>query len=188
MKWHNLPNFITILRFLLIIPVVYFQLKGMHGIALIGFAIAGISDGLDGYLAKRFQWVSRLGSLLDPLADKTLLICVTGVLTYQQHIPLWLFVMFTVRDIVIVVGAIGYQLLFGKVPMEPNLSSKFNTFLQIVLVLSVLFALAFWPELDRFIGVLFFTVALTTLYSGLDYVVLWSRFAYQRSKAPKHGQ
>lgn len=183
MIWRNIPNIITIARFFLIVPIAYFQLNGMYAAALIVFAIAGLSDGIDGFLAKRYQWVSRLGSLLDPLADKCLLISITAILTFQSHIPFWLFLLILVRDIIIVTGATSYQIIFGKVPMEPNLSSKTNTLFQILMVLYVMLTLAFWPDKDPYSAWLFFVVALTTIISGAEYVVHWTKYAMNRWKA-----
>ena len=179
MNWSNLPNLITLARFILVAPVVYFQAQQMYFAALVMFFIAGFSDALDGFLAKRYHWSSRLGAIMDPLADKLLLVCVSLVLTAQGHIPLWLLLMMISRDVIIVSGAVAYQLTIGSVPMEPSLSSKCNTFMQLALLISVLFALAFWPQLMPYTEIIQYLVVATVPYSGLEYMFVWSRRAKQ---------
>ena len=90
MKWRDLPNLISVFRIVLVVPIEYLLLQQHYVSAMILFFLAGISDGLDGFLAKRFNWTSRLGSVLDPLADKLLLVCTYLVLGWLGHLPWWL--------------------------------------------------------------------------------------------------
>jgi len=104
LKRQDLPNIISILRIVLVLPVVWALLNNYFLWALVLFTIAGISDALDGFLAKHFHWESRLGSILDPLADKLLLIASFASLTWLGLIPVWLFWMALGRDFLIVIG------------------------------------------------------------------------------------
>jgi len=180
-KPRDLPNLITVFRFLLVPPVVMLLLQGRFGSALLVFAIAGFSDALDGYLAKRYHWTSRMGALLDPLADKLLLVSSFVTLGWLGLIPLWLVGLVILRDLVIVTGAVVYHMRIEQLEAEPSLVSKLNTFTQIVLILAIMFTQAFqklpalWPE------VLLYSVLVTTVWSGFDYVWTWSRKAWSKS-------
>jgi len=173
----QLPNIITVIRFLLVPPVVLFLLDGRYGAALIIFATAGFSDALDGYLAKHYQWTSRLGALLDPLADKLLLVSAFLTLSWLDQIPPWLVAVVILRDLVIVTGAIVYNLRIEHLEAAPSVISKLNTFTQLLLVMAVMFtqAVAALPVL--WMDVLIYCVLLTTFWSGLDYVWTWGRRA-----------
>lgn len=172
-----LPNLITGLRILLIPPFLWLLLQGNHGSALILFVLAGLSDGVDGFLAKRYGWRSRLGAVLDPLADKLLMLCAYLALGRLGALPWWLVGIVLLRDGVIVAGALAYYRLFGVYEMEPLLVSKLNTALQIALVLMVLWALAFGGVPPTLLHWLVYAVGLTTLASGSAYVWVWSRRA-----------
>ncbi len=182
---HHLPNIITLLRILLVVPVVMLLLDARYAEALILFAVAGVSDGLDGFLARFFHWQSRLGSILDPLADKLLLVCAFLALGWQGLIPTPLVAVVLLRDLVIVLGALAFHLRFGRYEMSPSWLSKANTLCQILLVLTVVFAhsgLLVVPAMDTLIGALIDIVWLTTLVSGGHYVWVWGRRALQLSR------
>jgi cardiolipin synthase len=173
----QLPNIISVLRILLVIPVVYLLLHQEYGEALILFAVAGVSDGLDGFLAKHFGWQSRLGSILDPLADKLLLVCSFVALAWIELIPLWLVVSVLARDLAIVAGAAAFHVLFGRFDMEPTRVSKMNTFFQIIYVLAVVFyhgEFAFTPWIVEALG---YIVLATVIISGGNYIWIWGRRA-----------
>ncbi len=131
LRW--LPNAICILRLLLVVPVVLLLVEQQYAGALALIVVAGVSDALDGYLAKTFDWRSRLGGLLDPLADKLLLVSVFLALTYAGLVPLPVTAIVVGRDVVIVLGAVTYQLLIAPVEGEPTAISKLNTACQLVL-------------------------------------------------------
>lgn len=164
---------------LLVLPVVWHLLQLEFGVALAWFALAAFSDGLDGFLAKHYGWQSRLGSILDPLADKLLLVCVFVALTWLGLIPLWLLVTVLVRDLLIVLGGVIFHYTLGRFDMQPSRISKVNTFMQIIFVLAVVFyhgEFAFTPWV---IEVLVYAVLATTVLSGLDYVWVWGRRAFR---------
>ena len=173
----QIPNLISILRILLVVPVAWALLGERFGLGLVLFAVAGISDGLDGFLAKRFGWRSRLGAFLDPLADKLLLVAGFLSVGWLGLIPWWLVVLVILRDVVIVGGALAYHFTVGRFDAQPTPLSKMNTLMQIVLVLVVvvdggLFAMPGWI-ITLCVGI----VTVTTSLSGVDYVLEWSRRA-----------
>lgn len=181
MSWRHLPNAISIVRLLLVPPVLALILVGNYGWALALFMTAGISDGLDGFLAKRYGWTSELGGILDPLADKLLLVTTVLALTARDLLPLWLTVAVVLRDVIIVSGALAYRTLFGHLHAAPTLVSKLNTLVLIVLVVAVLavhgfrFPLTLWP-----LFALSFALALV---SGVGYVLHWGRRARREWRA-----
>lgn len=177
LRW--LPNAISLLRIALVIPIVMLIVDGQYKPALILCFVAGFSDGVDGFLAKRFDWHTRLGALLDPIADKLLVAGTFVVLVYTGDIPLWLGVLVIVRDVVIVGGATMYNFLIRPVEGEPTRISKLNTALQLLFVAFVLGHAAFgWP--DRIsITVLGAAIVVTVVVSGIDYVWSWARRARQ---------
>ncbi|MCP4276003.1 MAG: CDP-alcohol phosphatidyltransferase family protein, partial [Gammaproteobacteria bacterium] len=121
MQVRDIPNLISIMRIFLSIPVVWMLLQHNFGVALILFAIAGISDGLDGYLAKHYGWQSRLGGLLDPLADKILLVFSIFSLGRLELLPAWLVFVVILRDLVIVTGAFVYNFQVAELDAAPSL-------------------------------------------------------------------
>ncbi len=177
---HHLPNLITLVRFVLIFPTAWFIWEGNYAEALILMLVAGLSDGLDGALARGYRWTSKFGELADPLADKLLVGMVFVLLTIQGHIPLWVALIVIGRDLVIVCGAMTFRQLFGALEIDPTLVSKINTGLQvIVLVLKLidLSNLEYLADLARLLvdPVGMWLVAGFSLVSGLDYVITWSR-------------
>ena len=145
--------------------------------ALIMFLVAGVSDGLDGYLAKRYGWTSRLGTILDPVADKLLLMGSYLMLWWIDMLPLWLVVAIILRDVVIVCGAFAYHVLIGHYEMAPTLVSKVNTGAQIILVLAVLSDVLL-PIGSTVLTILVYVVLVTTIVSGIDYVWTWGVKAF----------
>ncbi|MGA8259156.1 MAG: CDP-alcohol phosphatidyltransferase family protein [Arenicellales bacterium] len=165
-----IPNLLTLLR-IAATPVLIMLLKyGVFPGALLLFVLAGISDGLDGYIAKRFQYQTRLGAVLDPLADKILLVSCFVVLTVMGHIPFWLLVVVVFRDIVIVGGYLLLVILEGGVKMSPTRISKLNTVFQICLIAAVLIKLAIGTQFQTVIPVLIGLVTITSVWSGVHYV------------------
>ena len=141
------------------------------------FGIAAYSDGLDGFLAKRFGWTSELGKVLDPMADKLLLMGVFLVGAWYGMVPRWLAAIAVGRDLVIGLGAINFAVFWGELHGHPRASSKVNTLMQLVYILCVLAHwYAGWPPL-RLLDVLAAITAVTILYSGLGYVIEYARRA-----------
>jgi cardiolipin synthase len=177
MRASSLPNIISTLRILLVPPVVLTMLEQRWGVALPLFLIAGLSDGLDGFLARRYHWTSRLGAILDPIGDKLLMVSSYLVLGWLEVLPVWLVGAVILRDAVIMAGTLLYRLLIGVVMFEPILLSKINTVCQILLVTVTLCLLAGIEILAGLQFVLIYIVLLTTVSSGMAYVVLWGRRA-----------
>jgi cardiolipin synthase len=169
----HIPNLITVFRILLVIPVNYFLLERRFGLTLGLFILAGLSDGLDGFLAKQYHWQSRLGSYLDPLADKLLLVSSFLSLAWMGLIPVWLTFAVVLRDVVILTGAIAYYFLLKPFEGQPHWTSKLNTFFQLILVVSVLFSQGVWPVADGLLFFLILVVFVTSLLSGAIYVQVW---------------
>lgn len=177
MSPRNLPNLLTALRILLVAPVVWSLQATRYRTALVLFVIAGVTDLLDGYLARRFNWRTRLGSVLDPVADKLLLSVVYVALAWIDQLPWWLALVVVARDLVIMSGALAFHLLIGEVEMAPRLSGKVNTAVQLSLVAVVVGGLAGLPFPSWLAAALVWGVAATALWSGLDYVRTWARKA-----------
>jgi len=173
----RLPNAISVGRILMVGPILWALGSERFGLTLLLFSVAGLSDALDGYLAKRYRWTSRLGSLLDPAADKLLLLTTYLMLGWLALLPWWLVGLVLLRDLVILGGAAAYRLFIGPFEGQPNVYSKVNTFLQICLVIAVLVdqwidGLPAWFESSLMAGVVVFAVL-----SGARYIFDWSRLA-----------
>jgi cardiolipin synthase len=179
-KARDIPNVITALRFLLVPPVVILLLQERFTAALIVFGVAGFSDGLDGFLARRFDWRSRLGGIMDPLADKLLLASSFVTLGWLGLIPAWLVLLVILRDLVIIAGATFYHMRIEQFEAEPSVASKLNTAAQVLLVLAVLYSSGIQTLPVMLMDVLLYGVLVTTLWSGFDYVWTWGRRAMQR--------
>jgi cardiolipin synthase len=172
----DIPNLITAARIALVWPLVDALLEARFTAALVLFALAGISDGIDGFLARHYGWFTRLGAILDPVADKLLVVSVYVALGWEGFIPLWLVAAVITRDVIIVAGAAAYRFLAGHLEMAPTAASKLNTFLQIALVLAVMLAQLNWLP-GWFSQVLLYAVLISTVFSGLQYVLIWGRRA-----------
>jgi len=169
----DIPNLISVFRIVLVLPILILMLNRRFDLALLLFAIAGASDGLDGYLAKKYQWQSELGGWLDPIADKILLVTSYLVLASIGLLPIWLMVSVIVRDLVIVTGGIIYFTHIEQVNPDPSLISKLNTLTQITLVLIVMFSEGFFALPPWLINFMIWTVLTTTVLSGVHYVWVW---------------
>ncbi len=165
------------MRILLVPPVVWLLLKEDFAMALWLFFIAGVSDGLDGFLAKQFCWTSRLGEFLDPLADKLLLVFSMLALGKLGLLPAWLIAIVLLRDVTIVAGALFYHFKVSRFDAEPSVISKLNTFSQILLVLLVIANQLIPIDFSNPILALIFLVTLTIFLSGVDYVITWGKRA-----------
>ncbi len=172
-----LPNAISIMRIALILPILLLFVSDEFGWALGLFIVAGLSDGIDGYLAKNFGWQSRLGGFLDPAGDKLLVAWSFGTLAYLGHIPVWLAVIVILRDIVIVAGSFMYHYLVRRLEGEPTRISKLNTGLEFAYLIFVMSQAGYgWPEpiTTTIVGA---AVLVTVIISGYDYVSNWIRSA-----------
>jgi cardiolipin synthase len=172
-----IPNAICIVRILLVAPSALALLAGRYELTLLLFFVAALSDGLDGWLAKHFGWTSRLGKILDPIADKLLVVTLFLTLVWMRFVPLWLGVAVVARDVVIVGGAVCFRVLIGYLEGRPTWVSKLNTLLQLSFVLVVIAAAAWDRVPEPLIVSCGAAVFVTTVVSGIDYVVTYSRAA-----------
>jgi cardiolipin synthase len=171
----NIPNLITLGRILLVPIVVWAIVSGQMRIAFILFVVAGVSDGIDGFLAKRFQMKSELGAYLDPLADKALIVSIYISLGIATALPIFLVILVVSRDIMIV-SAFLLSLLVGKpMPIRPLMVSKANTAAQIVLAVLVLAEQAFSFNVALASQLMIALVAILTLLSIAFYLAEWVR-------------
>jgi cardiolipin synthase len=169
----QLPNLLTLSRIALV-PVLILVLKDRdYAAALWVFLFAGITDGLDGWIAKRWRYITRVGAILDPVADKLLLVTSYVMLMLLDHLPFWLVLTVAFRDLLIVGGYLTYTSMYGAVKMDPSRLSKANTLAQIVLVLAVLVHEASAFDFPMLLDALILTVFATTVASGVHYVWVW---------------
>ncbi len=143
--------------------------------AFVVFVLAGISDALDGLIAKQFDLETHLGKYLDPLADKILLVSIYITLGIQEAIPSWLVILVVSRDILIVGGILFSYLMDIRIRIKPVFVSKANTFFQILLAALVLGTAAFEMHLTWIIMINVYVVAVSTVLSGYSYVATWIR-------------
>jgi cardiolipin synthase len=192
---HHIPNALCVLRMLMAVPVAILLMRGEFDATILVFGLAAITDGLDGYLAKRFNWTSELGKALDPLADKILLVSAFITLSIvSRHaggpalIPLWIVVPVVIRDVVITLGAIAYVNAIGPLTeARPTIISKFNTLFQIGYVLAVVAAAALGIVWNTVIVVLATLVLVTTVASGIDYIATYAQRAINVSRSRRGG-
>jgi cardiolipin synthase len=169
----SIPNLITLGRILLVPVVIWAMTAGEMSVAFALFLLAGISDAVDGFLAKRFGMRTELGGYLDPLADKAMLVSIFIALAAVEAVPRWLVILVVSRDIMIVGAVILAWLVHRPIPLKPLLVSKLNTVAQIALVSVILAALAFDWSVDGIVFVLTTLVAVLTFLSIGFYVVEW---------------
>jgi cardiolipin synthase (CMP-forming) len=171
----SIPNLITLARILSVPVMVWAIVTGWMLVAFLLFLAAGVSDAIDGYLAKRFGMTSELGAYLDPLADKALIVSIYVTLGISGDIPRWLVILVVSRDIMIV-GAVLLSWLVGKpLPMKPLLVSKLNTVAQILFAGLVLASLGLRFDAYWLLLILMAAVTLLTLASVAAYVREWVR-------------
>lgn len=174
MSLRNLPNALTLLRMLLVGPIVWFLVHGDYASTMVVFAVAAVTDAADGLLAKQFGWTSELGKILDPLADKLLLVAMFISLGLLGLAPVWLAVLVVGRDVVIALGALLFKLRFGALGGQPTPVSKLNTLCQILFVLAAIAGAAGISMPPAVLIALGALVLVTTVVSGLDYVLRYA--------------
>ena len=182
MSWSLLPNTLCVLRIALVPPTVWALGVSHYRTALGLVVLAALTDALDGFLARRFGWGSRVGSILDPLADKVMLVSLFLALGWLGLLPFWLTALVVLRDVVIVVGAIAYQVLVGGLKMEPTVAGKATTAAQLLLLGVVVGRLAGVPLPEGLVVTLIWIAAAVTLWSGVDYVYRWAQRAIAASR------
>ncbi len=170
-----LPNVITVSRVLLVPVVIWLIIHGAQTAAFVLFVLAGISDAIDGFLARKFDWRTDLGAYLDPLADKLLLVSIYVTLGLLAHMPAWIVIAVVSRDVLIVGAVILSWMVDRPVEMRPSNISKANTVGQIVLAGAVLAQLGFAPWLEPAVNPLTWGVGILTLVSAGVYLTRWLR-------------
>ncbi|RYG69714.1 CDP-alcohol phosphatidyltransferase family protein [bacterium] len=174
----HIPNLICLFRIALIVPLVIAMRDERHVSIIVLFTLAAVSDGLDGYLAKRFGWTSELGKFLDPVADKLLLMTVFITAAWLDIAPWWLTAVAVARDFLIGLGAIVFRLWFGPLQGRPTVISKINTAMQLAYLLAVVLASATGFPPREVLEALAVIVLVTVLASGFDYVSRFVRRAF----------
>lgn len=175
----QLPNAITVARMVMALPLLWLLVTAQYRSALVLALVAGATDVLDGFLAKRNGWQSVLGGILDPIADKLLLsVCFIGLWSSQQ-LPTWLVAVVIGRDLVVGLGALAFWQVTGALQPAPTGMSKAATLSQLVLVALVLAHLAGVDLLQAWVQPLMLAMAAATLVSGLDYVLRYTLRAWR---------
>ncbi len=184
MRWlRQIPNCLTVLRIVLIAPIAVALLHHQLLTALGLFAFAAFSDLLDGYLARRYGWRSAVGAVLDPAADKLLLVTLFVVLAVMHLVPVWLTATAVARDVIIVLGALAYRLLLGPVEPRPSGVSKLNTLCQAFFIVAVIARQEFAMPAEWVIIALGALAFLTTAVSGIDYILRYGKAALEESRS-----
>jgi cardiolipin synthase len=180
----HIPNIICLLRIALVWPVAAALAHREYVLALALIIVAGVSDVIDGYLAKRFNWTSELGKFLDPLADKLLLVTVFVEAAWLGLAPWWLTSAVVARDVLIALGAMVFRLWFGPLRGRPTISSKINTAMQLLYMMAMLVyaAMSFPPH--EVLDALAVLVFITTVFSGLNYMAIFTRRAWAAPVSP----
>ncbi len=182
----HLPNLLTASRIALVPFLLWLMAEERFGTALVLCGVAGFTDALDGYLARRWNQVTRLGAVLDPIADKILVVGSVVVLAGQDRVPAWLAGLVVGRDALILGGAVVYRAVTGRLEIRPTALSKVNTFLQIVVVIGAILEGAGLP-LGRVLGWGFVAAGITTAGSGLHYLLAWTIKAFSHPPASPQG-
>lgn len=172
----NIPNILTVFRIVLVPVFLYLVYENQLRLATIVFITAGITDAVDGAVARAFGFRTELGALLDPLADKLLLSSSYIMLTYAGFLPLWLAIPVIFRDLVLFTGVIMFRRAGRKVVIKPTIFGKLTTTLQIS---TVVFAMVF-PEAGPSFTTLAVVTAIMTIYTGFDYV--WREIKIQTTR------
>ena len=169
----QIPNLLTLVRVAACPILVLLLHERNYELALYLFIAAGITDGLDGYIAKKFDCVTSFGAVLDPIADKLLIASAYIMLAILGDIPFWLLIAVMFRDLVIIVGYLILVVMGHDVPMRPTYMSKINTFMQISLMGAVLVEKSGLLEISPLVVFLIAGVVVTTVVSGAQYVWFW---------------
>lgn len=169
----SIPNLITLARVISVPLIFWLLVSGRTQTACVVFVLAGVSDALDGYLAKYFNWQTELGAYLDPLADKLLIVCTYVALGVLDELPSWLVIMVVSRDVLIVAAVVLSWLLNNPVKIAPFVVSKLNTLAQIVLASVVLADIGFGLGLEPVRFVLVWLTGILTLASLGAYLRAW---------------
>lgn len=178
----HLPNIITLLRIVLLVPFALFLFDAKYGEALIVLFVAAVSDSLDGFLARRYGWRSWFGSVADPLADKMLLTVSYVSLGYLAIMPWWLVGVVLGRDVLILSGSFAYWRITGHFEGNPTWLGKTSTFVAMTAAVWTLLHKAFWPLPSGLLPALYGLVAVLGIASAIQYVVVGIRAVRQKGR------
>ena len=166
-----IPNLLSIIRIYLMYPLLTFISEESYLFALYIFIIAAATDGLDGYLARVMDWQTDLGKILDPIADKVLLIGTVFILWMNSYIPIFVLIVFILRDFIIIMGAAFHMTVYETAAPNPNVFGKITTFVHIGYLASVFIDIIFGLNLTN--AIIDYLVALITLISLFLYGLNW---------------
>ena len=181
-RWRWIPNALTFLRILLIAPFAAALMAKEYRFALVIFFLASATDAFDGFLARHYNWRTRLGAIADPLADKALLITAYLMLVLTDVLPAWLFWLVLGRDLLIVCGGLAFHYGVGRFEMQPSLPGKLNTLIQILVALAIIILLAELPMQPWVMDVGILLVAASAIFSGAHYIGVWSLRAWRAKR------
>lgn len=180
----TVPNLITFAR-LGLLPVLLWMLAiREYEIAFWLFVAASLGDGLDGWLARKLDQMSRLGALLDPIADKLTILGIAWILATEGILPVWIAALMSLRDLIIVAGALAYRQVVGALEMAPSRLSKLNTMLEFLLLALALMLANRWIAAEPWLTPYLAVVTFTIVASGGQYVWVWGHKA--RDHADRH--
>ncbi len=172
----NIPNSLTLLRMLLTPIIVYMLLDQRYQTAVLLMLIAGLTDMADGAIAKYCNQQTRIGAYLDPMADKLMIVSLSICLYYIEQMPLFVFLAMFFRDMIIVLGAIAYEMMTGKLQMQPTSLSKWTIAVQVVYIVVLMMDLLS-TAFTAYLMPLAYLVFAMTCVSGLHYMVVWTQKA-----------
>jgi len=172
----NLPNLLTLGRILITPFIVYSILNGFAIQALVLIVVAGLTDMLDGAIAKHFHMQTMVGAYMDPIADKLMLVGSIISLFIVGQVPMFLFLAVVFRDVIIVIGAMAYELVTHRLEMQPTYLSKVTTVVQIIYVSIALLHIA-WPLSAVLMNAAVWITFAITCISGVQYMILWTNKA-----------
>ncbi|MEO9587765.1 MULTISPECIES: CDP-alcohol phosphatidyltransferase family protein [Marinobacter] len=181
-RWRWIPNALTFLRILLIAPFAAALMAKEYRFALMIFFLASATDAFDGFLARHYNWRTRLGAIADPLADKALLITAYLMLVLTDVLPAWLFWLVLGRDLLIVCGGLAFHYGVGRFEMQPSLPGKLNTLIQILVALAIIILLADLPMQPWVMDVGILLVAASAIFSGAHYIGVWGLRAWRAKR------
>lgn len=179
----TIPNLITFARLGLLPLLLWLLAVREYAAAFWLFIAASIGDGLDGFLARRLDQHSRLGAMLDPIADKLTILGIAWILATEGLLPVWIVALMSLRDLVIVSGALAYRHFVGALEMAPTLLSKFNTVLEFVLLALIQMAAIGWIDSAPWLPAYLAVLVVTIVGSGAQYVWIWGRKARAHARA-----
>lgn len=177
--WKNIPNYITLVRLILIPFFINLMNYGYYREAFIVFLVAGITDALDGMIARLTKTQSEVGAFLDPMADKLLIVSAFVTLALLEKLPVWLVIIVVSRDVILALGSLVLSLLGYRLKINPSLLGKTTTGMQLLVIALTLVIVAYGVE-ARIIGAAYWIAAALTIASGMQYLMRGMHMVGQR--------